>query len=224
MLDLDLVRPYLTPAYVIPGLVVTYYVGRFLSNVALDVKVRRLGARAPIRTSYVPMGLDMLYKVISYMLKDLNLELWEDMMTTWGKGGYTVEGGTGERIIMTAEPENIKAILATQFKQYGKGEQFRRDWFTFLGNGIFAVDGELWHNARNLIRPQFVKDRLSDIEIFEEHVQVLIKKLSEGQVEMLDMNFRYAPADRLHNGELTGRKVYIGCCHTLPLGRECRKS
>jgi hypothetical protein len=221
---LDLVRPYLTPIYLIPGLVLSYYIGRFLSNAALDAKVHRLGARAPIRTSYVPLGLDMLYQVLSYMLRDKNLELWENMMETWGKGVYTVEAGTGERVILTAEPENIKAILATQFKEYGKGESFRKDWFNFLGNGIFAVDGQVWHNARNLIRPQFVKDRLSDIEIFEEHVQVLIKKLEEGQVDMLDMNFRYVVHIGAHFMSLTVPKIYARCCNTFPLRRERGKS
>jgi cytochrome P450 len=95
-------------------------------------------------------------------------------------------------VIMTAEPENIKAILATQFKDYGKGERFRKDWFPFLGNGIFAVDGEVWHNSRQLIRPQFIKDRLSDIQIFEEHVQVLFSKIGRGQeIDTLDLMFRY---------------------------------
>jgi hypothetical protein len=43
-----------------------------------------------------------------------------------------------------------------------------------------------------LIRPQFVKDRLSDIDIFEQHVQILIKNIDRGQkFDTLDMMFRY---------------------------------
>jgi cytochrome P450 len=191
---LSYIQPYLTPVYLVPGLIVLYYVGRFISNAALDRKVRRLGARAPMRTSYFPYGLDMIYQVLTYMLRDESLQLWQKMMKEHGKGGWTLEAGSGERVILTAEPENIKAILATQFKQYGKGETFRQEWFPFLGNGIFAVDGDMWHDSRQLIRPQFVKDRISDLVIFEEHVQVLIKKLEEeGQVDMLDMFFRYVP-------------------------------
>ena len=61
-----------------------------------------------------------------------------------------------------------------------------------MGNGIFTTDGQLWHTSRQLIRPQFVKDRLSDIEIFEEHVQVLMSKIGHGQeVDTLDLMFRY---------------------------------
>lgn len=38
-----------------------------------------------------------------------------------------------ERIIFTSDEENVKAILATQFQDYGKGPQFRKDWKEFLG-------------------------------------------------------------------------------------------
>jgi cytochrome P450 len=150
--------------------------------------------------------------MVSHALRDQSYEMWIKMFDKWaGPGRYTIEAGVGERVILTAEPENIKAILATQFKEYGKGEQFRRDWHAFLGNGeldvilvcgmgkvaklwsgIFTTDGTLWHNSRQLIRPQFVKDRLSDIDIFEAHTQVLISKLAGAkEVDILDMMFRY---------------------------------
>ena len=61
-----------------------------------------------------------------------------------------------------------------------------------LRTGIFTTDGQLWHNSRQLIRPQFVKDRLSDINIFEQHTQILISKIAEsGEIDTLDMMFRY---------------------------------
>jgi|SRR5277367_664611 len=34
----------------------------------------------------------------------------------------------GRHIIMTMEPENIKAVLATQFHEFGKGEEFHQRW------------------------------------------------------------------------------------------------
>jgi cytochrome P450 len=35
----------------------------------------------------------------------------------------------------------------------------------------------MWHNSRTLLRPQFIKDRVSDLHIFETHVQKLIPLL-----------------------------------------------
>tara|TARA_R110002003_G_scaffold94_5_gene7206 strand:+ start:8201 stop:9199 length:999 start_codon:yes stop_codon:yes gene_type:complete len=179
--------------YLLLGAAVLYVAYNIAFRLHKDAQIRKLGARAPVRKSYMPFGVDMAYDVVNHAMKDLTYEMWVSMFEKWaGPGGYTVEAGVGERVILTAEPENIKAILATQFKDYGKGEQFRKDWHAFLGNGIFTTDGQLWHNSRQLIRPQFVKDRLSDIEIFEEHVQVLITKLGQGQeIDTLDMMFRY---------------------------------
>ena len=34
----------------------------------------------------------------------------------------------GIKPIMTVDPENIKAILATQFTDFGKGEEFHKGW------------------------------------------------------------------------------------------------
>lgn len=84
------------------------------------------------------------------------------------------------RIIFTAHPENIKAILATQFNDFGKGAPFHREWSPFLGDSIFTTDGDLWHNSRQLIRPQFIKDRVSDLHTFESHMQLLFRAISHG--------------------------------------------
>ncbi|KAF1963320.1 cytochrome P450 alkane hydroxylase-like protein [Byssothecium circinans] len=171
------------------AIVLVYKIG---TTLAYNVKLRKLGGRAPIRNSYAPLGLDLLYELITHSIKDQNYELWRKMFAKARPGMWTLEAGIGRRVILTAEPENIKAVLATQFKEYGKGEKFHKEWFNFLGNGIFGVDGHLWHNSRQLIRPQFIKDRLSDLDIFEEHVQILIENLSEAsEVDMLDMFFKY---------------------------------
>ena len=125
--------PYLLGAATV--LFVAYRIFQVLST---NAKIRRLGARAPVRTSYVPLSLDMAYDTIIYALNEQMYELWIGMFAKYcGPGRYTIEAGIGERVILTADPENIKAILATQFKDYGKGEQFRREWYEFLGNCTF---------------------------------------------------------------------------------------
>lgn len=86
----------------------------------------------------------------------------------------------GSRCIFTADPENIKAILAAQFADYGKGESFHKDWYDFLGDSIFTTDSEKWHESRQLIRPQFIKTRVSDLAIFERHTGKLLEKIRSG--------------------------------------------
>jgi cytochrome P450 len=189
----SIIPAHLSTPYLLGGLLVIYIGYRIASAARINARICKLGARAPIRKTYVPLGVDIAYEVVSHALKDKSYEMWIQMFNKWaGPGRYTIEAGVGQRVIMTAEPENIKAILATQFKDYGKGEKFRQDWHAFLGNGIFTTDATLWHNSRQLIRPQFIKDRLSDIDIFETHTQVLLSKIAGGQaIDTLDMMFRY---------------------------------
>lgn len=122
------------------------------------------------------LGLDLAYQSLSYSARYKDLEFWTLLFSKLPPGrSRTIEMCmAGERFIFTADPENIKAILAAQFDDYGKGETFHNDWKDFLGDSIFTTDGEEWRKNRSLIRPQFVKARLSDLDIFEKHVNILM--------------------------------------------------
>jgi hypothetical protein len=125
----NIVPAQLSTPYLLGGLIVLYLGYKIVNLVRINARINKLGARAPLRKSYAPLGLDIAYEVVSHALKDKSYEMWVQMFNKWaGPGRYTIEAGIGERVILTAEPENIKAILATQFKDYGKGEQFRKDW------------------------------------------------------------------------------------------------
>jgi len=86
----------------------------------------------------------------------------------------------GQRVVFTADPDNIRAILATQFGDYGKGQGFRDDWHPLLGDSVFSMDTEKWQAARQLLRPQFIKNRVSDLLVFEKYTQVLLRGLAGG--------------------------------------------
>ncbi|KAF2877774.1 cytochrome P450 [Massariosphaeria phaeospora] len=187
----DALRSVPTP-YLLAALVALYVAYKVSRKVATDARIAKLGARAPIRHTYAPLGLDLLYEILTYFLADMVYEFWLKQFSDWSYGRHTLEQGGIRRVILTAEPENIKAILATQFPDYGKGEQFHKEWHPFLGSGVFTTDGALWHDSRQIIRPQFIKERVSDLMIFEENVQILIRKISETpEVNMLDQLLRY---------------------------------
>lgn len=97
-----------------------------------------------------------------------------------------------ERNILTRDPEHVKAVLTTQFSDFGKGEEFHDLWRPFLGDSIFTTDGQLWHDSRGLIRPMFIKDRVSDLATFERWVSILLTTLpSSGQtVNIMDLLYR----------------------------------
>ena len=84
-------------------------------------------------------------------------------------------------------------MLATQFADYGKGEPFHEEWKWFLGDSIFTTDGELWHASRQLLRPQFVKTRVADLEIFEHHISKLMALIPAqgGEVDISGLFYRF---------------------------------
>lgn len=97
-----------------------------------------------------------------------------------------------ERYILTRDPEHIKAVLTTKFASYGKGARFHDLWRPFLGDNIFTTDGQLWSDSRSLIRPMFMKDRVSDLATFERGVATLMGKLppSGKTVDIMDLLYR----------------------------------
>ncbi|KAL2022693.1 hypothetical protein VTK56DRAFT_4774 [Thermocarpiscus australiensis] len=137
------------------------------------------GARAPKIKLTVPFGFGFIYRSVRAQMKYQALAFWRHFFREI-PGGTAEVRLAGRRIVFTIDPENIKAILATQFGDYGKGEPFHREWRNFLGDSIFTTDGRQWHDSRQLIRPQFIKDRVSDLHVFESHMQTLFRAIANG--------------------------------------------
>lgn len=87
-------------------------------------------------------GLSFLVDFRNAVSNDETLKFWNDTFMRLcknHKSPYTVETTVaGQRIIMTADQENVKAILATQFDDFGKGKKFREDWVDMLGRSMFS--------------------------------------------------------------------------------------
>lgn len=130
-------------------------------------------------------------------------EFWnEQMANAHGASELTLtaelNSGAGSRELYTIDAENIKAILSSQFADYGKGKKFHEDWQQFIGDSVFGTDGAPWVHARQVLRPMFSKERMVDLDVFERHVQKLIillggKESSEldGSVDIFPIFLRY---------------------------------
>jgi cytochrome P450 len=118
--------------------------------------------------------------------KNEDLIFWRKNLDTYrlpnGEKSNTIEVRMRAfgRGVFTVDPDNIKAVLTGQFNDFGKGERFHEEWRDFLGDSIFATDGELWSRSRHLIRPMFNRDRIVNTEMFETHVEKLIRLLEGG--------------------------------------------
>lgn len=95
--------------------------------------------------------------------------------------------------IMTIEPENIKTVLSRNFEDYGIGHRLER-FGPLLGAGIFDTDGKHWHDSRSLIRPNFTRDQVADLAVFERLIPdmlALIPRDGKTTVDLQDIFFRY---------------------------------
>ncbi|KAK5989470.1 Cytochrome P450 52A12 [Cladobotryum mycophilum] len=81
------------------------------------------------------------------------------------------------RVLLTNDPQNLQAMLATQFKEFGLGVNRTENFAPLLGKGIFAANGKDWEHSRSMLRPQFSRGQVSDLNLEEDHVKALMTVL-----------------------------------------------
>lgn len=107
--------------------------------------------------------------------------------------GHTWKANMGHQIIVTDHPDNIKALLATQFNEFVMGlrlAQFR----PLLGEGVFTLDGHGWKKSRAMLRPNFSREKVAHTKSLETHVQNLAKHIRKHKGQEFDIQdyfFRY---------------------------------
>ncbi|KAI7278545.1 hypothetical protein KC343_g2249 [Hortaea werneckii] len=97
----------------------------------------------------------------------------------------------GAQNIETIEPANVKAILATRFDDWIIGERRHRALRPCQGHNIFTSDGAFWRHSRALLRPQFARDLVNDLEATEKATRTLFEAFGrvdeEGWTRMQDV-------------------------------------
>ncbi|KAF2767836.1 putative P450 monooxygenase [Teratosphaeria nubilosa] len=83
----------------------------------------------------------------------------------------------GRHVHFTIEPENLKCIQATEHKKWSLGRRRIQGFTPLLGAGIFTTDGAAWAHSREMLRPNFVKSQVRDLEALEGHVRALVQGL-----------------------------------------------
>lgn len=91
-----------------------------------------------------------------------------------------------KELVVTTDPENIKALLATQFNDFALG--FRHGHFApLLGEGIFTLDADGWKQSRALLRPNFSREKISHLISLEDHLQRLFKHFRKFDGQAFDL-------------------------------------
>ncbi|KAJ7220117.1 cytochrome P450 monooxygenase pc-1 [Mycena pura] len=92
--------------------------------------------------------------------------------------------------ILTACPKHMQTFLATDFHNYVKGDRFRLNMQSVLGDGVFNSDGEMWSFHRTMTRPYFVRDRVRHFEIFDRHSEKMISLIKSRLREGFPIDFQ----------------------------------
>lgn len=172
-------------------LVVLY---RLINNLLISQrqnnKVKEWGCQSvPTEPSKWPVGIDILLKTIE---ADKQQRLPDYIVERFNKiGRYTWRASIlGSSNLVSADPRNIQAILATQFNDFKMSKIREKNFKLFLGRSIFTVDGNEWHAAREIIRPIFSRDNVSNLPLLERHVKAMFQcmPMKDGWTEEISLS------------------------------------
>ncbi|KAM0634179.1 hypothetical protein ACHAPW_002722 [Verticillium nonalfalfae] len=137
------------------------------------------------------LGLDWLRLSLKAMKGNVLLEHWQSTFKRVGNTFWVK--ALGKWVLMTNEPENLKAILASSFDDWVVAGPRLDAVLPILGpHAIFSANGALWHDARATMRPSFVRNQIADLACFKKHVNRFLDKIpKDGQrVELQDLLYR----------------------------------
>lgn len=92
----------------------------------------------------------------------------------------------GTPVVSTRDPENIKALLGTQFNDFILGLRHKQ-FQILLGDGIFTLDGAGWKHSRAMLRPQFAREQVGHVRSLEPHVQALARLIRRTNGQEFDI-------------------------------------
>lgn len=170
-----------------------YYVYNELTVGASRRKIiREHGCQPPVKYPHVDpiLGLDLFWENMRHIKAKTFMSAQKERFATLGN---THEVNLmGSKVILTIEPENLKTILSLKFKEFGLGQRRKNALVPLLGHGIFSTDGAAWQHSREMLRPNFARSQVGDLDIFERHISHLIQHVPRdgSTVDLSELFFR----------------------------------
>ena len=89
------------------------------------------------------LGLDFLWASFKALKEHRGLEVMKGRFDLLGVKTAHIDILT-TRFVATIEPENLKCVLASDFRNYSLSKERKKLLRPLLGNGIFTTDGDEW--------------------------------------------------------------------------------
>ncbi|KAI3403087.1 hypothetical protein KGF56_004147 [Candida oxycetoniae] len=179
------ILPYFTKWYSLLILPILLYVA--LLNIKEFYCSWKLGCKNP---PYLAMagwtGVYPLYRVVKEKNEGRLADFGDSVFDDYPTRTFYLRVAGVMKIMFTVDPENIKAVLATQFNDFGLG--IRHAHFKpLLGDGIFTLDGAGWKDSRAMLRPQFAREQVAHVKALEPHIQMLAKHIRQHDFKTFDL-------------------------------------
>ncbi|EHK20480.1 uncharacterized protein TRIVIDRAFT_49165 [Trichoderma virens Gv29-8] len=132
-------------------------------------------------------GLDMVYSQLQALKRNYYLD-WLRKLHNGRPKTFAIKF-MGVKQICTIEGENLKAIQATNFKDFGL-EPMRRKTkgaMPFADKGISTTDGKDWEFARFLVKPFFYREVYASIDRIDPYINRLFTLLPKEEGVTFDI-------------------------------------
>ncbi|TVY41964.1 Cytochrome P450 [Lachnellula subtilissima] len=135
---------------------------------------------APTLHSTNLLGTSRLKESIKATKEDRGPQYVVSAMNEVGSNIHTVRVPILDyELLVTRDPENVKAMLSAQSSDYDISATRANAFMPLLGEGIFTSVGQQWKHSRALVRPQFSKDEISNLDLIDRHIQTFLGVLNE---------------------------------------------
>ncbi|KAG8736136.1 hypothetical protein FRC10_009658 [Ceratobasidium sp. 414] len=149
-----------------------------IKNAGREREAKRLGARTvPVVKGKWPGNVDLMLRLVTSLHGGYVGEVWPELAQEYGLT-FNMRILWDDQIV-TLDHDVLKFVLATGFTHFGKGIKQQARLESFLGDGIFNRDGELWKFHRAMTRPFFARERISDFDLYDRYTQKLLGRVTE---------------------------------------------
>ncbi|KAF2099785.1 cytochrome P450 [Rhizodiscina lignyota] len=171
---------------IVAVLAIFYFIYSYINSAIAERKFQKFardnGCSAPfISANKLPWGIDRLWIILR--AQSTGLDVLDDLIykgqaaVKWTNEGSGIFGRKG---LSTSEPKNLQAVLATKFKDFEQGELRHKQFGALLGVNVFNSDGPFWEHSRAMIRPQFSRDQINDLDDTEHSTQLFVQAIPIG--------------------------------------------
>ncbi|KAF2875792.1 cytochrome P450 [Massariosphaeria phaeospora] len=145
----------------------------------------KLGAGPPKIVASNTYGLNIVLTMLVSLSKH---RFWHWTKKMLDENNHTLEVQLlGARMLLTDDPENIKAVQDTQFAEVAKSK-FQHEIFKhILGDAVFSMNGDEWKGEITFLKHHMSRVRDSDFDITEHHTKNGFQLLAHPEIDAFDV-------------------------------------